>query len=112
VRSRQLLLSVLGAAARGSRRAVWSELTAALRGHGAYENALEELTPVGSDPIAAVPVVLAVLATMINPSLCRLFHKGGTGAYALTPEAWRKIIAASESSNIRDPALPPEASSQ
>ena len=96
VRSRQLLLSVLGAALRGSRRAVLSDLMAALRGRGAYSGAVEELTPVGGDPIAAVPPVLAVLATLINPSLCRLFHKGGTGPYALTPDAWRKILAASE----------------
>jgi predicted ATP-grasp superfamily ATP-dependent carboligase len=96
VRSRQLLLSVLGAAERGNRRAVLRELVAALRGYGPYKNAVEELTPVGNDPIAAVPPVLAVLATLISPSLCRLFHKGATGPYALTPDAWRKILAASE----------------
>jgi glutathione synthase/RimK-type ligase-like ATP-grasp enzyme len=98
VRSRQLLLSVLGAAERGSRRAVLHELVAALRGYGPYKNAVEELTPVGNDPIAAVPPILAVLATLISPSLCRLFHKGATGPYALTPDAWRKIVAASEQS--------------
>jgi glutathione synthase/RimK-type ligase-like ATP-grasp enzyme len=95
VRSRQLLLTVLGAALQGSRRAVLSEFMTALRGRGAYDHAVEELTPVRGDPIAAVPLVLAVLATLINPSLCRMFHKGGTGPYALTPDAWRKIIAAS-----------------
>jgi len=40
--------------------------------------------------------VLAVLATLIKPSLWRLFHAGATGPYSLTPEAWRKIISASE----------------
>jgi hypothetical protein len=54
------------------------------------------LTPVDGDPIAALPVVLAVLATLIKPSLWRLFHAGATGPYSLTPEAWRKIISASE----------------
>jgi glutathione synthase/RimK-type ligase-like ATP-grasp enzyme len=95
VRTRQLLLSVLGTALRGSRRAVLRELVAALRGRGAYNDAVEELTPVGSDPIAALPVVVAVLATLIAPSSWRLFHAGATGPYALTPEAWRKIVAAS-----------------
>jgi len=95
VRSRQLLLGVLGAAQRGSRSAVLRELVAALRGRGAYNDAVEELTPVGSDPIAALPVVVAVLATLIAPSFWRLFHAGATGPYALTPEAWRKIVAAS-----------------
>jgi len=94
VRSRQLLLSVLGAAQRGSRLAVLRELSAALAGHGPYDKAAEELTPVAGDPIAALPVILAVLATLIKPSLSRLFHSGATGPYALTPEAWRKIVAA------------------
>jgi hypothetical protein len=74
---------------------VLRELVAALRGRGAYNDAVEELTPVGSDPIAALPVVVAVLATLIAPSSWRLFHAGATGPYALTPEAWRKIVAAS-----------------
>jgi glutathione synthase/RimK-type ligase-like ATP-grasp enzyme len=96
VRSRQLLLGVLGAAARGSRRGVLSEVVAALRGHGAYVKSVEELTPVRGDPIAAVPVVLAVLATLIDPSLWRRFHASGTSTYSLTPEAWRTIVAVSE----------------
>jgi glutathione synthase/RimK-type ligase-like ATP-grasp enzyme len=95
VRSRQLLLGVLGAAEHGSRIAVLRELTDALRGRGDYKGTAEELTPVDGDPIAALPVVLAVLATLIKPSLWRLFHAGATGPYSLTPEAWRKIIATS-----------------
>jgi hypothetical protein len=54
------------------------------------------LTPVGGDPVAAIPVVVATLATLIEPSLWRRFYTGATGPYALTAEAWRKIIAASE----------------
>lgn len=96
VRSCQLLLSVLGAAEHGSRVAVLRVLMAARRGRGDYKGATEELTPVDGDPIAALPVVLAVLATLIKPSLWRLFHAGATGPYSLTPEAWRKIISASE----------------
>jgi hypothetical protein len=96
VRSRQLLLSVLGAAEHGSRVTVLRVLIDALRERGDYKGATEELTPVDGDPIAAVPVVLAVLATLIKPSLWRLFHAGATGPYSLTPEAWRKIISAGE----------------
>jgi len=96
VRSRQLLLSVLGAAEHGQRSAVLRELMAAMRGRGDYKGAVEELTPVDGDPIAALPVILAVLATLIKPSLWRLFHAGATGPYSLTPDAWRRIIAASE----------------
>jgi predicted ATP-grasp superfamily ATP-dependent carboligase len=97
VRSRQLLLSVLGAAEGGSRRRVLSELIQAIARRGVYSGATEELTPVAGDPIAALPVIVAVLATLIKPSLCRLFHAGATGPYSLTPEAWRGIIAASAS---------------
>ena len=96
VRSRQLLLCVLGAAERGSRRAVLHELIAALQRRGDYQDAAEELTPVSGDPVAAIPVVVATLATLIKPSLWRRFHAGATGPYALTPEAWQKIIVASE----------------
>jgi glutathione synthase/RimK-type ligase-like ATP-grasp enzyme len=94
VRSSQLLLGVLGAAEHGSRRAVLGELMDAVGHRGAYQGAVEELTPIGGDPIAALPVVVAVLATLIKPSLWRLFHAGATGPYSLTPEAWRKIVAA------------------
>ena len=95
-RSQQLLLCVLGAAERGSRRAVLRELIAALQRRGDYQDAAEELTPVSGDPVAAIPVVVATLATLIKPSLWRRFHAGATGPYALTPEAWQKIIVASE----------------
>jgi predicted ATP-grasp superfamily ATP-dependent carboligase len=96
VRSRQLLLSVLGGASRGSRRAVFRELIAALKLRGEYKDAAEELTPVEGDLIAAIPVIVATLATLVKPSLWRWFHAGATGPYALTPEAWQKIMVASE----------------
>ncbi len=96
VRSCQLLLSVLGAAEHGSRRDVLRELADALAKRGPFSGATEELTPIAGDPIAACPVVAAVLATLIKPSLCRLFHAGATGPYALTPDAWRQIIALAE----------------
>lgn len=97
IRSRQILLAVLGAAESGQRAAVLRELAAALRGVGEYRDAAEELTPVRGDPIAAIPVIVAVFATVIKPSLWRLFHAGATGPYSLTPEAWQRIISASGS---------------
>jgi hypothetical protein len=72
------------------------ELTDGLRGHRGYEGTVEELTPTAGDPLGALPVILAVAATLIDPSLWRLFHSGATGAYSLTPEAWRKIVAAND----------------
>jgi len=103
VRSRQLLLSVLGAAQRGSRRAILRELVAALRGQGAYDKTVEELTPASGDLIAALPVIVALLATLIAPSLCRLFQRGAIGPYALTPAGWRRIVAASDPAGVSAP---------
>jgi glutathione synthase/RimK-type ligase-like ATP-grasp enzyme len=104
LRSCQLLLCILGAAEHGSRRGILRELIDGVRRRGAYERAVEELTPLGGDPIAALPVILAVLVTLTKPSLWRLFHAGATGPYSLTPEAWRKIVASSE--RTRDLEIP------
>jgi len=95
IRSRQLLLAILGAAEHhGSRKAIAQELVRALRRRGEYAGALEELTPVSGDPIAAVPVVAAAVFTLAQPSLWRFFHSGAVGPYALTPEAWNQILSA------------------
>lgn len=96
VRSRQLLLCLLGAAERGSRFGILRELIDAVRGRALYQGAIEELTPVRGDPLAAAPIIVALLATLINPGLWRRFQTGAAGAYSLTPEAWRRIVAASK----------------
>jgi len=54
------------------------------------------LTPVAGDPIAAMPVIAALLALLISPSLWRRFHAGAVGPYAVTPKAWSEILAAAE----------------
>jgi hypothetical protein len=98
VRSRQLLLAILGAAQHDrSRTAIARELVRGLRRRGEYKGALEELTPVTGDPIAAVPVIAATLFTLVRPALWRFFHSGAVGPYALTPEAWKQILSAHQS---------------
>jgi len=95
VRTRQLLLGILGAAQdRGSRLAVAQELVRALRQRGEYAHAVEELTPIHSDPIAAVPVIAAAICTLVWPPAWRSFQSGALGSYALTPEAWSEILSA------------------
>jgi glutathione synthase/RimK-type ligase-like ATP-grasp enzyme len=97
VRTHQTLLAVLGAAQRyESRRAVARELFDALAERGDYAGSVEELTPIAGDPFAAIPVVAAVAATMARPSLWRVFQSGAVGPYALTPEAWERIVAAAD----------------
>ena len=63
---------------------------------GDYAGSVEELTPVAGDPIAAVPVVAAFVASLSHPPLWRKFHAGAVGPYAVTPEAWKEILAAAE----------------
>jgi hypothetical protein len=102
-RSRQLLLAILGAAeGTGSRVAIVRELILALRQRGEYTDAIEELTPMTGDLIAAVPVVAAAISTIAWPSLWRSFVSGAVGPYSLTPEAWQDILAARTSNAARE----------
>lgn len=95
VRTRQTLLAILGAAQQsGSRTAVLREAVDAIFARGDYAGSTEELTPITGDPLAAIPVLVALGATLISPSLWRKFHAGAVGPYAVTPEAWAAILAA------------------
>ena len=90
-RTHQLLLAVLGAAQRGSRREVARELRDAALGRGSYRGSREELTPGRRDPLGPLPVAVTALTTLIRPGAWRHFTGGSTGAYSLTPAAWRQI---------------------
>jgi len=97
VRTRQTLLAILGAAEQhGARGAVLREAFDAIFARGDYAGSVEELTPVAGDPVAAVPVVAALVASLIHPPLWRKFHAGAVGPYAVTPEAWDEILAAAD----------------
>ena len=97
VRTRQTLLAILGAAEQhGARGAVLREAFDAIFARGDYAGSIKELTPVAGDPVAAVPVVAALVATLIHPPLWRKFHAGAVGPYAVTPQAWDEILAAAD----------------
>jgi len=94
VATHQLLLAILGAAQHHhTRRAVLAELTAALAGRGAYAGSVEELTPARHDLRTAIPVAVASVATLISPTTWEWFSSGAVANYALTPAAWRQILA-------------------
>jgi len=93
VRTHQLLLAVLGAAERGGRAAVLRELARAAARRGPYAGSREELTPLRGDPRAALPVLLASAAVLARPAAGRWFSDGAVAGYALTPQAWRQIVA-------------------
>lgn len=92
VATHQLLVALLGAAQHGGRRRdVAGELVAAVAGRRHYRDSVEELTPVRGDPLAAVPVALAAVATLVRPATWRWFASGSVAGYALTPQAWTRI---------------------
>jgi hypothetical protein len=93
VRTHQLLLALLGAAADRGRRGVARELAAAARRRGLYAESEEELTPAPGDPVAAAAIVGLSAALLVWPGLWRTLSSGAVSAYALTPEAWQAIRA-------------------
>ena len=94
IRTHQLLLAVLGASREEGRLAVARQLWDALRRGGDYRDSAEELTPLRGDPLAAVPVTVAALATLIRPAMWRYFAGGAVGAYSLTPGGWHQLTSA------------------
>jgi hypothetical protein len=94
VLTRQSLIAILGAAAHSGRRfAILREARDVLLARNAYAGSHEELTPFRGDPLTALPVLTVLLATLLHPPLWRKFHAGAVGPYALTPNAWRQILA-------------------
>jgi hypothetical protein len=91
VLTHQLLLAVLGAAQAGRRWPVIAELVAAGRHGGDYRGSTEELTPVRRDPRAAIPVAVAVAATVVRPASWRWFTSGSVASYSLSPVGWRGL---------------------
>jgi hypothetical protein len=93
VRTHQLLLAVLGAAQQGGRRDIARELVNAALRRADYRASQEELTPSRGDPLAALPVAVTALATLVRPVAWQHFTSGSTGAYSLTPAAWAQLGA-------------------
>ena len=77
----------------GSRRAILRETFDAFFLRGVYSGSKEELTPITNDAIAVVPLLAALLATILHPPLWRKFYGGAVGTYAVTPQAWKTIVA-------------------
>jgi ATP-grasp domain len=98
VQTHQALVAILGVAGRsGHRRDILRELLRALTRSGDYRHSTEELTPVrwpgaGTDPVTAIPVAAATLATLIRPAAWRHFAGGATSAYSLSPAAWQTLL--------------------
>jgi predicted ATP-grasp superfamily ATP-dependent carboligase len=97
VATHQLVLAVLGAAVQGAgRRGVVSQLWQALRHKGLYADSHEELTPIRGDPLSAVPLVRATVATLLRPSSGADLASGSVANYALSPAGWKQIRTSAE----------------
>lgn len=96
VRTHQLLLAELTAAAEG-RRALLREVTQALLRRGPYDGSAEELTPARGDLLAALVPALVAGGALLAPRLAATLTRTSVGAYALTEGGWAEVLrAASE----------------
>ncbi len=85
VRTRLAMQAILGTArASGSRLSILRELVELAAGRGRYRNATEELTPVRTDALSAVPLVATALIALYNPRLAASLPSRGWGAQLLT----------------------------
>jgi hypothetical protein len=100
----QLLLAVLGAAQHdGTRRAVARELWQAARRSGPYAGSTEELTPVAGDPRAALPLMVAAGATLIDPRNWSRFAGNSVSNYAISPTGWDELCELAPSALSGEP---------
>jgi predicted ATP-grasp superfamily ATP-dependent carboligase len=92
VRTRLAMQALLGCAARdGTRREIFRECMRVAAGRGPYAESVEELTPVRSDWISAVPLAMIALALLADPKLAGTLSKNGWGAHLLGIESIRLI---------------------
>jgi hypothetical protein len=92
VRTHLAMQALLGCAARdGTRREIFRECMRVTAGRGSYAGSIEELTPVRSDWISAVPLAMTALALLANPKLAGTLSKKGWGAHLLGIESIRLI---------------------
>lgn len=92
IRSHIAMQALLGCAARTeSRRELLSECTRMMTGSGIYAGSREELTPVRSDWLSAVPLAVTALWLMATPKAAHTLPKKGWGSNLLNPKAARTI---------------------
>jgi predicted ATP-grasp superfamily ATP-dependent carboligase len=92
VRTLLAMQALLGCATRGgTRREIFRECMHVTARRGPYAGSIEELTPVRSDWISAVPLAITALALLAKPKLAGTLSKKGWGAHLLGIESIRLI---------------------
>jgi hypothetical protein len=92
VRTHLAMQVLLGIAAReGSRRALLRECWHLWRGQRLYTDSREEMTPVQTDWMSAVPLATTAMLLLTRPQAVSSLARGGFGAHLLSRESIRKI---------------------
>jgi predicted ATP-grasp superfamily ATP-dependent carboligase len=92
VRTHLAMQALLGLAARGgSRGALLRECWRLLAGREPYAASCEELTPVRSDWLSALPLAATVTLLLARPQAAASLVRGGFGAHLLSRESIRRI---------------------
>jgi predicted ATP-grasp superfamily ATP-dependent carboligase len=92
VRTHLAMQALLGCASRGgSRRDLLCECWRLLTGAEPYADSAEELTPVHSDWISAVPVSMTAMLLLASPKFAGRLARGGFGAHLLDLASVRRI---------------------
>jgi len=91
IRTRLGLMGILGAAERkGLRQDVFSELCMIACRKGRYADSVEELTPLGMDPLSVFPVVAIALRLILFPLTAERLTPRAIKNYGLSPRSFRR----------------------
>ena len=92
VRTHLAMQALLGCASKGgTRRDLLRECRRLLTGAAPYADSTEELTPVVSDWISAVPLLMTAMLLFASPNLAGKLARGGFGAHLLDLASVRRI---------------------
>jgi predicted ATP-grasp superfamily ATP-dependent carboligase len=92
LRTHLAMQALLGCASRGgSRRDLLRECWRLLTGAPPYADSAEELTPVRSDWISAVPLSMTAMLLLASPKFANRLARGGFGAHLLDLASVRRI---------------------
>jgi predicted ATP-grasp superfamily ATP-dependent carboligase len=92
VRTHLAMQALLGCASRGgTRRDLLRECWRLLTGAAPYADSTEELTPVVSDWVSAVPLLMTAVLLLASPNLAGRLARGGFGAHLLDLASVRRI---------------------
>jgi predicted ATP-grasp superfamily ATP-dependent carboligase len=92
VRTHLAMQAMLGLAARGgTRRALAGEAWRLFRGREPYAGSHEELTPVASDRLSAVPLAITATLLLGRPKSATLLARSGFGAHLLNLDSIQRI---------------------